>query len=98
MHRLGYVEEYGEDLQEWRRAAADICVDVGATLVGLGLLYWGLIAAHASSLSSRWLLSLRDATDPLASLGDPFMWALWGVYWCAGVGLLVRGLRARRSV
>ena len=96
MYRLSYVEEYGEDLREWRRAAAGVCVDIGATMVGLGLLYWGLLTAHAISLSHRWFLSLHDAADPLASLGDPFMWALWGVYWSLGVGLLVRGMRARR--
>ncbi len=98
MYRLGYVEEQREDLREWRRAAADVCADVGTMMVGLGLLYWGLLVAHATSLSHRWFLGLYDAADPLASLGDPFMWALWSVYWFVAVELVVRGVRQRRVV
>jgi hypothetical protein len=96
MYRLSYVEPRSEEGQDWRRAAAGICLDVGAMMVGLGLLYWGLLVAHATSLSHRWFLGLYDAADPLASLGDPFMWALWSVYWFLAVELVVRGVRERR--
>jgi hypothetical protein len=83
-------------VEEWRASAADICLHLGAAMAGIGLLYWGLIVVYARSLSSGWVAAFFDRTDPLARLGDPFMWALWLVYWSVAIGLLARGWGERR--
>ena len=95
MIHQGYAGRYRQE-EEWRSSGAEICLQLGLTMVGLGLLYWGLVLAYAHTLASGWIAGLFETTDPLASLGDPFMWTLWLVYWSVALGLLRRGLGERR--
>jgi len=96
MIHQSYVGEHRGDAEDWRASAANVCLQIGLTMIGLALLYWGLIIVHASSLGSGWVAALFARDDPLASLGDPFMWALWLVYWTVAFGLLRRGLAGHR--
>ena len=80
----------------WRVAAADMCLDMGITLIGLGLLYWGFLSVYALSLTSEWVLAISDIHNLLSTLADPLMWALWVLYWSTAFGLVRRGWEVRR--
>ena len=92
MAQASFVEDFGS-ASDWRPRAASVCADIGGAMVGLGLLYWGLLLGYAVSLSKGWLVALTvDASDPLAAVRDPFLLLVWIGYWWVAIGLLRRGL------
>ena len=97
MQHSSYVEDYG-GITDWNRRAAPVCADIGGAMVGLGLLYWGLLLGYAVSLSKGWLVALTvETSDPLAAVRDPFLVLLWIGYWWVAIGLLRRGLGEPRT-
>ncbi len=76
----------------WRRETCEVCLQIGLPMLGVGLLYWGLVIAHAVSLGPSWAAEIAQQSDPLGSLGEPVMWAAWVVYWVVTMALLRTGM------